>query len=133
MKPFLAIAVLLCVIAAVAATPANAPPAPAQPEGTASADYGQHVIDLKKKLPAGFSLVTAPPMVVVGDEPPETLKMRAQGTVAWAAGRTRRNCASYLATSSPNRRVSCCPRQLLVLDSRYSWSDGSIFGAARKA
>ena len=65
MKPFLAIAVLLCVIAAVAAAPANAPPAPAQADGAASADYGRHVIDLKKKLPAGFSLAMAPPFVVL--------------------------------------------------------------------
>jgi len=89
MKPFLASAVLLCVIGATAAAPANAPPAPAQPEGTTSADYGQHIIDLKKKLPAGFSLAMVPPMVVVGDEPPEILKMWAQGTVAWAVQRLK--------------------------------------------
>jgi len=89
MKPFLAIAVLLCVIAAVAASPANVPPTPAQPEGTTSADYSQHIIGLKKKLPAGFSIAMAAPFVVLGDEPPETVKARAQNTVAWAVQRLK--------------------------------------------
>jgi len=62
---------------------------PARPGGFTPADYAQHVSALKKQAPAGFSMVIAPPMVVLGDEPREAVKARAQNTVAWAVQRLK--------------------------------------------
>ncbi len=53
------------------------------------ADYAQHVHALKKKLPNGFSIVISKPFVVIGDEPLETVKARAQRTVEWAVRRLK--------------------------------------------
>ena len=69
--------------------PAGLTDPPARRESFTPADYAQNVIALKKQMPAGFSLALAPPMVVVGDEPPQTVKMRAQATVAWAVQRLK--------------------------------------------
>jgi hypothetical protein len=52
--------------------------------GFAPADYAQHVMVLKKKVPAGFTLVLAPPFVVIGDDPPDRVKYYADQTVLWA-------------------------------------------------
>jgi len=50
------------------------------------ADYAQHVMQLKRKLPGkGFTIVVRPPFVVVGDEAPARVRRRAEGTVKWAA------------------------------------------------
>ncbi len=48
------------------------------------AELAQHVLALKKRLPAGFSFVVEPPFVVVGDEPSGVLAGRAESTVRWA-------------------------------------------------
>jgi hypothetical protein len=66
--------------------------------GFTPADFAQHIMALKKKVPAGFSLAMAPPFVVVGDEPPQTVRIRAQGTVAWAVQRLK---ADYFAKDPP--------------------------------
>ena len=50
-----------------------------------NADYAQHVMKLKKKIPAeGFSFLIERPFVVVGDESPSRLRQRAKHTVGWA-------------------------------------------------
>jgi hypothetical protein len=69
--------------------PAGLTEPPARREGFTPADYAQHVSALKKQAPAGFSMVIAPPMVVLGDEPREAVKARAQNTVAWAVQRLK--------------------------------------------
>ncbi len=57
----------------------------ARQEGFTPADYAQHVVRLKEKVPAeGFTIVLQPPFVVIGDEPPEMVKRRAERTVKWA-------------------------------------------------
>ena len=48
------------------------------------AEYNQHAEQLKKKLPPGFTVVIQPPFVVIGDEPPATVRTRATSTVQWA-------------------------------------------------
>jgi hypothetical protein len=48
------------------------------------AAYAQHVMELKKKQPAGFNMVVAPPFVVLGDEPEPVVRRRADQTVRWA-------------------------------------------------
>jgi len=52
--------------------------------GAGPAAFAQHVMALKRRLPAGFSVVIAPPFVVVGDEAEATVKRRAELTVRWA-------------------------------------------------
>ena len=52
-----------------------------------SADYAQHIMELKEKIPPGgrFTVVVQPPFVVIGDESPAMVRRRAAGTVKWAA------------------------------------------------
>ena len=46
-------------------------------------------MELRKKLPPGFSVVIAPPFVVVGDEPEAVVKRRAEQTVRWAVDKLK--------------------------------------------
>jgi hypothetical protein len=53
--------------------------------GFTPADFAQHVIQLKKKVPKkGFHIVIQPPFVVVGDESARAVRARAKGTIKWA-------------------------------------------------
>jgi hypothetical protein len=61
------------------------PPAPLG--STSPAALVQHVMTLRDRAPAGFSVVVEPPFVVLGDEPPEMVKRRAEHTVKWAKKR----------------------------------------------
>jgi hypothetical protein len=50
-----------------------------------NADYAQHVLALKSKLPGDdFSIVIQRPFVVIGDEAVQTVRKRATQTVKWA-------------------------------------------------
>jgi hypothetical protein len=50
------------------------------------ADFAQHVMKVKEKLPGeGFTICVQNPFVVIGDEPADTVRRRARGTVKWAA------------------------------------------------
>ena len=68
-------------------------PKPAGASGTFTpADYTQHVMKLKKKIPhQGFTIVLQPPFVVIGDEQPETVRRRAVGTVKWAVDKLKKS------------------------------------------
>jgi hypothetical protein len=48
------------------------------------ADYAQHVLELRPKVPKGFTILLEPPFVVIGDEPAQTVKVRSERTVKWA-------------------------------------------------
>jgi hypothetical protein len=48
-----------------------------------AADYAQHVLKLKEKLPPGFHIAVEPPFVVIGDETATKVKERAERTVRW--------------------------------------------------
>jgi len=52
-------------------------------QGFTDADFAQHVMKLKSRLPKGFNFVIQPPFVVVGDESPARVRMRAEQTVKW--------------------------------------------------
>jgi len=67
-------------------------PSLAQPDGFTNADYAQHVMQLKKRLPAGqgFTVVLQPPFIVAGDEPAATVRRRAVDTVKFAVDRLKR-------------------------------------------
>ena len=59
--------------------------APPKAPGFTDADFAQHVMALRKKIPdRSFTVVLRPPFVVVGDESPDVVRQRAEGTVAWA-------------------------------------------------
>jgi len=60
--------------------------------GLTNADYAQHIMRLKKKLPAeGFTILIERPFVVIGDEKPEVLKYRARKTVRWAVDKLKQD------------------------------------------
>jgi hypothetical protein len=58
-------------------------------EQHSSADYAQHVRAVRGRLPRGFTLVLEKPFVVVGDEAPSVVRMRAEQTVKWATVRLK--------------------------------------------
>lgn len=64
---------------------------PTTTAGISNAEYAQHILDLKKRLPEGFSLFLERPFVVVGDGAPEEVKAICQGTVRWAVARLKRD------------------------------------------
>jgi hypothetical protein len=53
-------------------------------ETPTAADYAQHLMALKDKLPAHFHMEIIPPFVVIGDGAEADLHRFAQGTVTWA-------------------------------------------------
>ncbi len=59
----------------------NAPPAAA---GFTNADYAQHIMTLKTKMPKGFVFLIQRPFVVVGNDPLPRVAQYATGTVKWA-------------------------------------------------
>jgi hypothetical protein len=59
--------------------------------GIADADYAQHVLALRSKLPDGFSLFVERPFVVVGNGPAEDVQSRCQNTVRWAVDHLKRD------------------------------------------
>ena len=52
-------------------------------KGFSNADYAQHILKLKKKLPKGFSYVIQKPFVVIGNSQKSTVKKWATGVVSW--------------------------------------------------
>jgi hypothetical protein len=50
-----------------------------------AAEVAKHIRELKKKLPSDdFTIVEAPPFVVIGDDQPAEVRRRAKDTVEWA-------------------------------------------------
>ena len=68
--------------------PGDLTPPPRQPEHS-PADFAQHVMMLKQRLPPGLSVVIESPFVVIGDESPEMVRQRARRTVRWAVERLK--------------------------------------------
>jgi len=55
-------------------------------------DFDLHVAQLKKRLPSNdFTIVVQPPFVVIGDQPPETVKYRAEETVKWTVDKLKQD------------------------------------------
>jgi hypothetical protein len=77
--------VLMVATSLWAAEPARPAARPIPDPVFTQADYDQHVKELRQRLPHdGFSIVVQKPFVVIGDEPLETVKVRAERTVKWA-------------------------------------------------
>ena len=56
-----------------------------------SADYAQHIMQLKDRLPnKNFTVVLQHPFVVVGDEPESKVRSRAEHTVKWATDKLKK-------------------------------------------
>lgn len=89
-----------------------------------AADYAQHVMQLRQQLPSDdFSIVIEHPFVVIGDEPADTVKRRAQQTVQWA---TKKLKAEYFARD-PNQILNVW----LFKDKRsYDANNLRLFGEA---
>jgi hypothetical protein len=54
-----------------------------------SSGYKQHMMELKNKVPKGFTIVIEKPFVVIGDESPPIVRLRAEKTVKWAVKRLK--------------------------------------------
>lgn len=65
--------------------------APPRSPGFSPADYAQHVMRLRARLPRGFSVVVEPPFVVVGDGGAQAVAASARDTVRWAVERLKRS------------------------------------------
>jgi hypothetical protein len=62
-------------------------------------DYDRHIRELKKKLPSDdFTVVAAPPFVVIGDDEPAEVRRRARDTVGWAVEKLK---AAYFEKDPP--------------------------------
>lgn len=61
------------------------------PRGFTNADYAQHVLELKKRLPEGFCIFIEPPFVVVGDGSPKDVQSICENTVRWAVAKLKRD------------------------------------------
>ena len=59
--------------------------------GYTDADYTQHIMQLKEKLPnKNFTIIIRKPFVVVGDEDAKTVEKRADNTVNWAVTKLKK-------------------------------------------
>ncbi len=57
--------------------------------GFTRADFAQHMMGLKGRVPRGFIVVIQPPFVVIGDEAPAVVRQRAEKTVKWFCDQMR--------------------------------------------
>jgi len=65
---------------------------PVQPGSFTDADFTRHVEQLKKTLPSSdFTVVIQPPFVVIGDEPPASVKEHAEKTIKWAVDKLKQD------------------------------------------
>ena len=56
-----------------------------------NAAYAGHLAQLERRVPQGFTTVVQPPFVVIGDEPPQTVRRRATDTVKWAVDKLKQD------------------------------------------
>jgi len=91
-------------------------------DGFTDADFTQHIIELRKRLPGSeFSIVLARPFVVVGDESAAKVRARAEDTVSWSVEQLK---ATYFAKD---------PKQILDVwlfkdETSYNQHAKTLFG-----
>jgi hypothetical protein len=83
--------------------------------------FAQHLATVRAHAPAGFTVVAAPPFVVIGDEPPERVRARAAGTVGWAVSKLK---ADFF-TRDPERPLEVW---LFANDASYRKWAKALFG-----
>ncbi len=60
--------------------------------GPSDADYAQHIMRLKERLPhEDFQVLIQKPFVVIGDERPQTVRYRAVRTIKWAVDHLKKD------------------------------------------
>jgi hypothetical protein len=94
---------------------------PPPTSGITDADYAQHILALKKKLPHGFSMFLERPFVVVGNNTPEDVKTLCEGTVRWAVEHLKRDYFDR----DPNEIITIW---LFKDDATYRQYAKSVFG-----
>ena len=57
----------------------------------AMSTFAAHLAELARKVPEGFTVVPQPPFVVIGDERPAVVRLRATNTVKWAVDRLKQD------------------------------------------
>ena len=55
------------------------------------AELAEHLAQLRRQAPAGFTIVAQPPFVVLGDEKPAMVRQRAVKTVRWAVDKLKQD------------------------------------------
>lgn len=65
--------------------------APPRAAGFTPADYAQHVMALRERVPAGFTVVIEPPFVVIGNDAPDEVRELSRRTVRWAVTHLKRD------------------------------------------
>jgi len=58
----------------------------ASPEAEPRDAFAERMAELRARAPEGFTIESAPPFIVLGDEPAATVRRRARDTVRWAVG-----------------------------------------------
>jgi len=53
--------------------------------------FANHLAQLQPKVPSGFTVVVQPPFVVIGDESPEMVQLRAVNIVKWAVDKLKQD------------------------------------------
>src|SRR5690242_5606955 len=56
-----------------------------------NAAFTEHLAELAKQVPAGFTVILQPPFVVLGDESPDVVRRRAIQTVKWAVDKLKQD------------------------------------------
>jgi len=59
-------------------------------DGFSNADYAQHILKLKEKLPQNFNIVIQPPFVVVGNHDLKTVRQLSDSTVKWSVDKLKK-------------------------------------------
>jgi hypothetical protein len=59
--------------------------------GSTSPAFRLHLAQLAKQVPGGFTVVSQPPFVVLGDESPEVVHRHAKQTVKWAVDKLKQD------------------------------------------
>src|SRR5215472_8565818 len=80
--------IAVVVIIGFLAPGAGAAPTNAIPNSSALAD---HIAEIRRITPPGFTLVVEQPFVVVGDEAPDVVQSRAVKTVKWAVEKLKQD------------------------------------------
>jgi len=60
-------------------------------ETVGTAAFAAHLARLKGKVPSGFTVVAQPPFVVVGDESPRLVRLRAANVVKWTVDKLKQD------------------------------------------
>ncbi len=53
--------------------------------------FTQHLEELKKQTPVGFTIIKQKPFFVIGDEQPELVRLRAEQTIKWAVEKLKQD------------------------------------------